>query len=132
MAQADVIVRGWVRCEQCAHHWILRTDHLPGICSQCGSREWNASGTQEPGFVQPVDGPHLERCLRCGYLWFPSKAERPRRCSNELCGSIYFDRPRLKESSRARTPSPASAAKRAKVRGARDTRRGPVKEAARA
>ena len=34
------------------------------------------------------------KCLRCDYVWKGKTNEKPLRCANPNCGSVYWDRPR--------------------------------------
>ena len=37
-------------------------------------------------------------CKRCGYTWIPRQEAPPKQCPNSKCRSMYWDRPRRRES----------------------------------
>ena len=37
-----------------------------------------------------------EKCLRCGYSWYPRKPGKPKYCANKKCRSPYWNKSKIR------------------------------------
>lgn len=67
-----------LRCNQCDHEWVRRTEGPPDRCPVCHSSRWS-----EPRL-------HQYTCFRCGHVW-RNRSSKPRKCPS--CQSRLWNEP---------------------------------------